>query len=184
MILGFNINTLPAIFTETDLVELFSCFPSLCSEGVAGADPRFTTTITREKYANMYGPTTGDKLRLGDTSLYARIEKDYTVYGDECVFGGGKVIREGMGQGIEQPEIAPSLDTVITNCVVIDYIGIFKADIGIKNGYIVGLGKAGNPDTMHGVKSNMLIGVIRNFISLYKHTKYDCGKLTSSCSFS
>ncbi|XP_010511700.1 PREDICTED: urease [Camelina sativa] len=127
------------------------------SEGIVGEDPRFTTTITREKYANMYGPTTGDKLRLGDTNLYARIEKDYTVYGDECVFGGGKVLREGMGQGIEQSE-ALSLDTVITNSVIIDYTGIYKADIGIKNGHIVGLRKAGNPDTMHGVQSNMLIG--------------------------
>ncbi|KAL0731203.1 hypothetical protein Bca4012_027297 [Brassica carinata] len=127
------------------------------SEGISGEDPRFTTTLTREKYANMYGPTTGDKLRLGDTNLYARIEKDYTVYGDECVFGGGKVLREGMGQGIEHSD-ALSLDTVITNSVIIDYSGIYKADIGIKNGYIIGIGKAGNPDTMHGVQSNMLIG--------------------------
>ncbi|CAH8382795.1 unnamed protein product [Eruca vesicaria subsp. sativa] len=127
------------------------------SEGISGEDPRFTTTLSREKYANMYGPTTGDKLRLGDTNLYARIEKDYTVYGDECVFGGGKVLREGMGQGIENSE-SISLDTVITNSVIIDYTGIYKADIGIKNGYIIGIGKAGNPDTMHGVQSNMLIG--------------------------
>ncbi|KAG2312736.1 hypothetical protein Bca52824_024293 [Brassica carinata] len=127
------------------------------SEGISGEDPRFTTTLTREKYANMYGPTTGDKLRLGDTNLYARIEKDYTVYGDECVFGGGKVLREGMGQGIEHSD-ALSLDTVITNSVIIDFSGIYKADIGIKNGFIIGIGKAGNPDTMHGVQSNMLIG--------------------------
>ncbi|KAJ0242916.1 Urease [Hirschfeldia incana] len=127
------------------------------SEAISGEDPRFTTTLSREKYANMYGPTTGDKLRLGDTNLYARIEKDYTVYGDECVFGGGKVLREGMGQGLEHSD-ALSLDTVITNSVIIDYSGIYKADIGIKNGYIIGIGKAGNPDTMHGVQSNMLIG--------------------------
>lgn len=131
-----------------------------CSEGISGEDPTFTTTLSREKYANMYGPTTGDKLRLGDTNLYARIEKDYTVYGDECVFGGGKVLREGMGQGIEHSDALLSLDTVITNSVIIDYSGIYKADIGIKNGYIIGIGKAGNPDTMHGVQSNMLIGVI------------------------
>ncbi|CAN6843511.1 unnamed protein product [Brassica oleracea] len=128
------------------------------SEGISGEDPTFTTTLSREKYANMYGPTTGDKLRLGDTNLYARIEKDYTVYGDECVFGGGKVLREGMGQGIEHSDALLSLDTVITNSVIIDYSGIYKADIGIKNGYIIGIGKAGNPDTMHGVQSNMLIG--------------------------
>lgn len=131
-----------------------------CSEGISGEDPTFTTTLSHEKYANMYGPTTGDKLRLGDTNLYARIEKDYTVYGDECVFGGGKVLREGMGQGIEHSDTLLSLDTVITNSVIIDYSGIYKADIGIKNGYIIGIGKAGNPDTMHGVQSNMLIGVI------------------------
>ncbi|XP_010531619.1 PREDICTED: urease [Tarenaya hassleriana] len=127
------------------------------SEGVSGVDPRFTTVISREKYASMYGPTTGDKLRLADTNLYARIEKDYTIYGDECVFGGGKVVREGMGQGIEQQQDA-SLDSVITNAVVIDYTGIFKADIGIKNGQIWALGKAGNSDTMHDINMNMIIG--------------------------
>lgn len=110
----------------------------------------------------MYGPTTGDKIRLGDTDLYAEIEKDFSVYGEECVFGGGKVIRDGMGQSCGHPP-AGSLDTVITNAVIIDYSGIFKADIGIKDGLIVSIGKAGNPDIMDGVFPNMIIGV--NFIS-------------------
>lgn len=106
----------------------------------------------------MYGPTTGDKIRLGDTNLYAEIERDCASYGDECVFGGGKVIRDGMGQTCgNQP--ADSLDTVITNAVIIDYTGIFKSDIGIKDGIIFALGKAGNPDTMDGVSPNMVVGV-------------------------
>lgn len=126
------------------------------SEGVAGSNPAFTTVISREAYANMYGPTTGDKVRLGDTNLFAEIEKDFTVYGDESIFGGGKVIREGMGQSCGNRP-ANSLDTVITNAVIIDYNGIYKADIGIKDGNIFALGKSGNPDVMNGV--NMTIGV-------------------------
>lgn len=106
----------------------------------------------------MYGPTTGDKIQLGDTDLYAEIERDFAVYGDECVFGGGKVIREGMGQSCSHPP-ADSLDTIITNAVIIDYSGIVKADIGIKDGLIVAVGKAGNPDIMNDVHPNMIIGV-------------------------
>ena len=106
----------------------------------------------------MYGPTTGDKIQLGDTDLHAEIERDFAIYGDECVFGGGKVIRDGMGQSCGNPS-ADSLDAVITNAVIIDYSGIFKADIGIKDGLIVSLGKAGNPDIMDGVCQNMIIGV-------------------------
>lgn len=106
----------------------------------------------------MYGPTTGDKIRLGDTDLFAEIEKDFAVYGDECIFGGGKVLRDGMGQSAGYPASA-SLDTVITNAVVIDYTGIYKADIGIKDGLIIAIGKAGNPDVMDGVHSNMIVGV-------------------------
>ncbi|WCJ38712.1 urease [Euphorbia peplus] len=124
-------------------------------EGVTGEDPAFTTVISREAYANIYGPTTGDKIRLGDTNLYAEIEKDYAIHGDECVFGGGKVIRDGMGQSCGHRP-ADSLDTVITNATIVDYTGIYKADIGIKGGYIVGIGKAGNPDIMH---ADMIIGV-------------------------
>ncbi|XAR64424.1 Urease [Bertholletia excelsa] len=126
-------------------------------EGVV-AEGSFPSTISREAYANMYGPTVGDKIRLGDTNLFAEIERDFAVYGDECVFGGGKVIRDGMGQacGYQSDDC---LDTVITNAVIIDYTGIFKADIGIKEGLIVSLGKAGNPDIMAGVSCNIHIGV-------------------------
>jgi urease len=115
-------------------------------------------TMTRSAYADMYGPTVGDKIVLGDTDLEIRVEHDYAVYGDECKFGGGKTIREGMGQATSvTSEMA--LDTVITNALIVDaVIGIVKADIGIKNGKIVGIGKAGNPDMMDGVSPNMIIG--------------------------
>lgn len=113
--------------------------------------------MSHEEYANIYGPTTGDRIRLGDTDLVAEIESDFSLYGDECVFGGGKVLRDGMGQACGYPAVA-CLDTVITNAVVIDYSGIFKADIGIKNGLIVSLGKAGNPDIMN-VSKDIVIGV-------------------------
>lgn len=127
-------------------------------EGITGEDYSLTTLISREEYANKYGPTTGDKIRLGDTNLFAEIEKDFAVYGDECIFGGGKVIRDGMGQSCgHSPD--GSLDTVITNAVIIDYTGIIKADIGVKDGLIVSIGKAGNPDVMNGVFLNMIIGV-------------------------
>ncbi|KAI8146994.1 urea amidohydrolase alpha subunit [Fennellomyces sp. T-0311] len=113
--------------------------------------------LDREYYADHFGPTTGDLVRLGDTNLWARVENDYTVYGDECKFGGGKVLREGMGQatGRLDHEI---LDLVITNALIIDYNGIYKADIGIKKGIIVGIGKAGNPDVMDGVTPGMVVG--------------------------
>lgn len=114
--------------------------------------------ITHETYANMYGPTVGDKIRLGDTDLIAEVEKDFAVYGDECVFGGGKVIRDGMGQASGY-SASDCLDTVITNALIIDYTGIFKADIGIKGGCISSIGKAGNPDAMNGISDNMIIGV-------------------------
>src|ERR1044071_9899874 len=98
-------------------------------------------SMKRTHYADMFGPTTGDKVRLGDTSLVLEVEKDFTVYGDECRFGGGKVIREGMGQaaGIGADQ---ALDCVITNALIIDHSGIYKADIGIKNGLISTIGKA------------------------------------------
>uniref|UniRef100_UPI000334906F urease n=1 Tax=Cajanus cajan TaxID=3821 RepID=UPI000334906F len=130
------------------------------AEGQTGEDAScpFTTVISREEYANKYGPTTGDKIRLGDTALFAEIEKDFAIYGDECTFGGGKVIRDGMGQSCGHPP-ALSLDTVITNAVIIDYSGIIKADIGIKDGLIHSIGKSGNPDVMDGVFQNMTTGV-------------------------
>ncbi|KAK7319062.1 hypothetical protein RJT34_03774 [Clitoria ternatea] len=113
--------------------------------------------ITREEYANKYGPTTGDKIRFGGTDLFAEIENDFALYGDECAFGGDKVLRDGMGQPCGHSP-AMSLDIVITNAVIIDYSGIIKADIGIKDGLISSIGKAGNPDTMVGVFYNMIIG--------------------------
>ncbi len=114
--------------------------------------------ISRLKYANMYGPTTGDKVRLADTELFIEIEKDYTVYGDEAKFGGGKTIRDGMAQSGTAMRKDGVLDMVITSVMIIDHWGIVKADIGIKDGKIVGVGKAGNPDTMEGVAANMVIG--------------------------
>lgn len=114
--------------------------------------------INRIKYANMYGPTTGDKVRLGDTELFIEIEKDFTVYGDEAKFGGGKTIRDGMAQSARATRDEGVLDLVITSVMIIDHWGIVKADIGIKDGKIVGIGKAGNPDTMDGVDANMIIG--------------------------
>ncbi len=120
--------------------------------------------MKRSDYADMFGPTTGDKVRLGDTSLVLEVEKDHTVYGDECKFGGGKVIREGMGQaaGIGDKE---ALDVVITNALVVDHSGIYKADLGIKDGLIAGIGKAGNPDVMAGVSKEMMIGVTTEVIA-------------------
>jgi urease subunit alpha len=114
--------------------------------------------INRIKYANMYGPTTGDKVRLGDTELFIEIEKDFTVYGDEAKFGGGKTIRDGMAQSARATRDEGVLDLVITSVMIIDHWGIVKADIGIKDGRIIGIGKAGNPDTMDGVDANMVIG--------------------------
>ncbi|MDF7800344.1 urease subunit alpha [Pontiellaceae bacterium B1224] len=113
--------------------------------------------ISRKNYAAMFGPTTGDKIRLGDTNLLIEVEKDLTVYGDECKFGGGKVLRDGMGQctGVSQ---ADALDLLITNALILDYTGIYKADLGIKNGRIHAIGKAGNPDMMDGVDENMICG--------------------------
>jgi urease subunit alpha len=114
--------------------------------------------INRRKYANMYGPTTGDRVRLGDTALFMQIEKDLTVYGDEAKFGGGKTIRDGMAQSATATRKDGVLDFVITSVMIIDHWGIIKADIGIKDGKIVGIGKAGNPDTMDGITEGMVIG--------------------------
>jgi len=108
-----------------------------------------SVNISRQAYAEMFGPTTGDRLRLADTDLWIEVEKDFTVYGEEVKFGGGKVIRDGMGQGqLCAKDVA---DTVITNALIIDHWGIVKADIGIKNGRILAIGKAGNPDIQPGV---------------------------------
>ena len=114
--------------------------------------------ISGEKYAMMYGPTTGDKVRLADTDLIIEVEKDYTTYGDEIKFGGGKTIRDGMGQSVKTTSADGDLDLVITNALILDYTGIYKADIGIRDGLIAGIGKAGNPDIMDGVTPGMVVG--------------------------
>ena len=117
-----------------------------------------STKISGETYAMMYGPTTGDRIRLADTSLVIEVEKDYTTYGDESKFGGGKTLRDGMGQSVGTTSGDGDLDLVITNALVLDYTGIYKADIGIKNGLIAGIGKAGNPSVMDGVTPGMTVG--------------------------
>ena len=115
--------------------------------------------IPRQVYADLYGPTTGDRIRLADTELLIEIEEDHTVYGDEIAFGGGKVIRDGMGQSASATREGDNvLDLVITNAVILDHWGIVKGDIGIRDGRIVKVGKAGNPDTMEGVDSELIVG--------------------------
>src|SRR3954469_24735447 len=115
--------------------------------------------LPRRVYADLYGPTTGDRIRLADTELIIEIEKDFTVYGDEVKFGGGKVIRDSQGQS-PLPDKAkfPPLDLVITNAVVLDHWGIVKGDIGIREGRIVAVGKAGNPLTQSGIDPRLVIG--------------------------
>lgn len=120
--------------------------------------------MERRAYAAMFGPTTGDRVRLGSTDLWVRVERDFTVYGDECKFGGGKTLREGMGQATGRSD-AETLDLVVTNALVIDWTGIYKADIGVKGGMIVGIGKAGNPDVMDGVAPNMIVGSCTDVIA-------------------
>jgi urease subunit alpha len=120
--------------------------------------------IDRRHYVDMFGPTTGDRVRLGDTGLFAEIERDYAVYGDECKFGGGKVLRDRQGQAAGYEDRA-ALDCVITNAVIIDASGIFKADIGLKHGRIAGIGKAGNPAVMAGVTAGMVVGVTTEVIA-------------------
>jgi urease subunit alpha len=117
-----------------------------------------TLRITRRQYADLYGPTTGDRVRLADTGLFIRVERDLTVPGEEAKFGGGKVIRDGMGQSARATRADGTLDCVITNAVIVDHWGIVKADIGLRDGRIVGIGKAGNPDVMAGVSPGMVVG--------------------------
>ncbi len=109
------------------------------------------TSLTRAAYADMFGPTTGDRVRLADTELFIEIEKDFTTYGEEVKFGGGKVIRDGMGQS-QITNAGGAADTVITNAVILDHWGIVKADVAIVDGRISGIGKAGNPDIQPGVE--------------------------------
>ncbi len=114
--------------------------------------------LSRRQYADLYGPTAGDRIRLADTELIIEVEQDLTTPGEEAKFGGGKVIRDGMGQSPTATRARGSLDVIITNAVILDYWGIVKADIGIRDGRIVGIGKSGNPDLMDGVTPGMEIG--------------------------
>jgi urease len=121
--------------------------------------------MSRSAYADMFGPTVGDRVVLGDTNLIVRVEHDYATVGDECKFGGGKTLREGMGQatGVHAADV---LDVVITNALIVDAVlGIIKADVGIKGTSIVGIGKAGNPDMMQGVNANMIVGTTTEVIA-------------------
>jgi urease len=120
--------------------------------------------MDRASYATMFGPTVGDTVRLGFTDLWIKVEKDLTSYGDECKFGGGKTLREGMGQATGVSDEV-SLDLAIVNALIVDWSGIYKADIGVKNGVIVGIGKAGNPDVMEGVSPNMIVGSCTDVIA-------------------
>jgi urease subunit alpha len=117
-----------------------------------------TLRIPRRQYAELYGPTIGDRVRLADTELLIEIERDFTVPGDEAKFGGGKVLRDGMGQSASATSADAVLDVVITNAIIIDHWGIVKADIGIRDGRIAGIGKCGNPDIMDGVTPGMIVG--------------------------
>ena len=123
-------------------------------------------TISRQEYSNLFGPTVGDKIRLGDTDLYVEIERDLRVYGDETVYGGGKTLRDGMGLANTMTSEEGSLDVVITNVTILDPIlGVVKADVGIRNGKIAGIGKAGNPNIMEGVHPDLVTGASTDAIS-------------------
>ncbi|WPM85481.1 hypothetical protein QNH14_05135 [Apirhabdus apintestini] len=121
--------------------------------------------ISRQEYAGLFGPTTGDKIRLADTSLVIQIEKDLRGYGEESVYGGGKSLRDGMGAD-NRMRSTEVLDLVITNVTILDArLGVIKADVGIKNGRIAGIGKSGNPGMMDGVTPGMVVGVSTDAIS-------------------
>ena len=123
-----------------------------------------SVSIPRARYAAMYGPTTGDRVRLGDTSLWIEVERDLSTYGEEATFGGGKVVRDRMGQ-LAGASDARALDLVITGALIIDHSGIYKADVGVKHGRIHAIGKAGNPERMRGVHPDMIIGVTTDVIA-------------------
>ncbi|GKD98595.1 urease isoform X1, partial [Tanacetum coccineum] len=157
---GMRLNIPAGTATIFEGMQNLSLFDGICTRKRI----RQFNIHSYQAYANIYGPTIGDKIRLGDTDLFAEVEKDFAVYGDECVFGGGKVIRDGMGQASGYSTF-DCMDTVITNALIIDYTENFKADIGIKGGCISAIRKAGNPDAMNGVFSNMIIGVSTEVIA-------------------
>src|SRR2546426_12685010 len=124
-----------------------------------------TLRLPRRQYADLYGPTVGDRVRLADTEILIEVERDFTVYGDEVKFGGGKVIRDGMGQSARATAAEGVLDLVITNALVLDHWGIVKGDIGVRGGRIVGVGKAGNPDIQAGVTPGLIRGASHEVIA-------------------
>ncbi|POY74986.1 putative Urease [Rhodotorula taiwanensis] len=158
--------------TQTALSNLISLgyLHSSDPQAHATSDPTVIKPfeLSRESYLSMYGPTKGDRIRLADTELWIEIEEDKTLYGDECKFGGGKVIREGMGQMTNMPD-DETLDLIIMNAIIVDWSGIYKADIGIKNHKIVGIGKGGNPDVMDGIMPGMVVGVNTEVIAGEHH---------------
>ena len=121
--------------------------------------------LPRRQYADLYGPTVGDRVRLADTDILIEVERDFTVYGDEVKFGGGKVIRDGMGQSARATAAEGVLDLVITNALVLDHWGVVKCDIGVRGGRIVGAGKAGNPDIQAGITPGMIVGASTEVIA-------------------
>src|SRR5581483_10729720 len=121
--------------------------------------------IDRRTYADHYGPTTGDRVRLADTDLIIEVERDHTVYGDEVKFGGGKVIRDGMGQSAEATRAGGAPDLVITNALIVDYTGSYKADSAMRDGRIAAIGEAGNPGIMDGVTAGMEIGASAEIVA-------------------
>ena len=133
--------------------------------GHKGKGKQMSLSIPRKTYADLYGPTKGDRVRLADTELIVEVEKDFAAYGDEITFGGGKVIRDGMGQSSRATRDSGALDLVITNALIIDHWGIVKADIGIRDGRIVKVGKAGNPDTMQGVDPELVVAASTEVIA-------------------
>src|SRR5690606_12847446 len=121
--------------------------------------------IPRHVYADLYGPTTGDRVRLSDTDLTIEVEQDFTTYGDEAKFGGGKTLRDGMGQDAVTTRKDGALDLVITNALIVDHWGIVKADVGVRDGKIVAIGKAGNPGVVDGVTEGMIVGASTEVIA-------------------
>ena len=122
-----------------------------------------SSEMKHDQYASLYGPTTGDAVRLGDTDLWIEVEKDLTTHGEEAVFGGGKVVRDGMGHNGQLVRDVGIPDLVITNVLIVDHSGIYKADVGIRDGHIFKIGKAGNPHIMNGV--DIVLGVATDVIA-------------------
>jgi urease subunit alpha len=140
-------------------------FIHVCSNHDLLSEVAMTQKISRSEYAHLYGPTVGDKVRLADTDLFIEIEEDHTIYGEEVTFGGGKVIRDGCAQDPGATRAKGALDVLITNATILDWWGVVKADIGIRDGRIVGIGKAGNPQTQDGVTQGMYIGASTEVIA-------------------